>query len=187
MKVALGWKAHTGWAALVVVGGGRDELEVVERRRVELIEPDTPWAKQPYHAAEKLGAVEAAELVSRSIEIARRTALAQMKATCRELAAAGHEVAACAVLAGAPLPPFTVAEILAVHFRMHKAEGVLYRDVLVRAGRACGLRTVEISEKRRPDERLARRLATLGKEIGPPWGKDQKDAAAAAVIALRGD
>jgi hypothetical protein len=29
-------------------------------------------------------------------------------------------------------------------------------------------------------------IASLGKSVGPPWGKDQKDAALAALIALRG-
>jgi hypothetical protein len=28
-------------------------------------------------------------------------------------------------------------------------------------------------------------LNALGKSVGPPWGKDQKDAALAAMIALR--
>ena len=33
--------------------------------------------------------------------------------------------------------------------------------------------------------RLDARLAALGKSAGPPWGKDQKEAAAAALVALR--
>ena len=35
-----------------------------------------------------------------------------------------NEVAACAVLVGQSMPDWSVEEILAVHFRMHKAEGV---------------------------------------------------------------
>ena len=77
---------------------------------------------------------------------------------------------------------------------MHKAEGVLFRDALVRASRACGLTCVEILEKQL-DERaetvlatplanLRKTLASLGKAAGPPWGKDQKDASLAAMIAL---
>jgi hypothetical protein len=52
MRVALGMKAHSGWAVLVVVGGRGGETRVVDRRRVELVEEG--WAKQPYHAAEHL-------------------------------------------------------------------------------------------------------------------------------------
>ena len=33
--------------------------------------------------------------------------------------------------------------------------------------------------------RLDARLATLGRSAGPPWGKDQKEAAAAALVALK--
>jgi len=95
-----------------------------------------------------------------------------------------------------PMPDWTVDEILAVHFRMHKAEGVLFRDALARAAGACGLTLLEIPEKQL-DEHAERALATsvnrlrgtiasLGKSVGPPWGKDQKDASLAAMIALQG-
>jgi hypothetical protein len=94
------------------------------------------------------------------------------------------------------MPDWTVDEILAVHFRMHKAEGVLFRDALARAARACGLRLLGIPEKQL-DEHVERALATsvnslrktiasLGKSVGPPWGKDQKDASLAAMVALQG-
>jgi hypothetical protein len=33
---------------------------------------------------------------------------------------------------------------------------------------------------------MLQRIAALGKSAGPPWGKDQKDAALAALVALRG-
>jgi len=35
-----------------------------------------------------------------------------------------------------------------------------------------------------PATRLATRITALGKSIGPPWGKDQKEAALAALVAL---
>jgi hypothetical protein len=51
---------------------------------------------------------------------------------------------------------------------MHQAEGELFRDPLVAGARACDLP-----------------LTTLpGKSAGAPWGKDQKEAAAAAFVAL---
>ena len=36
---ALGLRAHSGWAALVVVAGPRSSPAVVDRRRIELIDP----------------------------------------------------------------------------------------------------------------------------------------------------
>ena len=60
----------------------------------------------------------------------------------------------------------------------------------------CGLPFVGIPEKQL-DEHAERTLATsvkslrnqiasLGKSVGPPWGKDQKEASLAAMIALQG-
>jgi hypothetical protein len=36
-----------------------------------------------------------------------------------------NDVTACAVLVANPMPDWSIEEILGVHFRMHKAEGVL--------------------------------------------------------------
>jgi hypothetical protein len=197
MKTAFGVKAHSGWAALVALGRAGSELQLVERCRMELVErEDASWARQPYHAAERLNPADARKLVGRGLESARRIAVREMGAAVGRVREAGHDVTACAVLAVDPLPDWTVDEILAVHFRMHKAEGVLFREALARAATACGLTFFGIAEKQL-DEQAERALATpvnslrstiasLGRSAGPPWGKDQKDASLAAMIALQG-
>jgi hypothetical protein len=192
MRVAFGMKAHSGWAALVVVGKRRGGLVVVDRRRIELVEE--AWAKQPYHAAEDLKPDAARDLVERGVEAARRIAVREMRAAVKR--ERENEVAACAVLVADPMPDWSTDEILAVHFRMHKAEGVLFRDALVRAAKACGLRLVAVPEKLltkhaervlgTPVSALVKTITALGKSVGPPWGKDQKDAALAALVALQG-
>jgi hypothetical protein len=194
MKVAFGMKAHSGWAALVVVGTRDGDFTVVDRRRIELVEDE--WAKQPYHAAEDMEAGAARALVERGIEATQRIAVREMRAAVRREQERKNEVTACAVLVANPMPDWSIEEILAVHFRMHKAEGVLFRDALVRATNASRLRLVAIPEKLltkhaesalgSPMSRLAKRVMTLGKSVGPPWGKDQKDTALAAMIALQG-
>jgi len=191
MKVAFGMKAHSGWAALVVLGISDGELAVVDRRRIELVEEE--WAKQPYHAAEEMKGAEARDLVGRGIEAARRIAVREMRAAVKREKERKNEVVACAVLTGNPMPDWSVEEILSVHFRMHKAEGVLFRDVLARAAETCGLKLIAIPEKQlmKHAEKalglastLVSNLAALGKVVGPPWGKDQKDSALAAMVAL---
>jgi hypothetical protein len=195
VKLAFGLKAHSGWAALVALGEDRGALQVVERARIELVEKGNEgWAKQPYHAAEEMDPPEARELVGRAVASARGIAARGMRAAVQRATAAGHKVVACAVLVGDGMPDWTVDQILAVHFRMHKAEGELFRDVLVRAARTCQLDLVAIPEKRllehaeralkTPAARLTKTVATLGKSIGPPWGKDQKDASLAAWAGL---
>jgi hypothetical protein len=194
MRIAFGAKAHSGWAALVGLGDGDDGLVVVDRRRIELAQGH--GANQPYHAAQPLAPAAARALVARSVHAAERLAVQELRAAVKRAQDQGHVVEASAVLVGASMPDWSVEEILAVHFRMHKAEGVLFRDALVRATVACGLRLVAIPEKvltthaqsalGLTSAALARQMVALGKSVGPPWGRDQKDASLAALVALRG-
>jgi hypothetical protein len=193
MKVAFGFKAHSGWAALVALGKNGSNLTVVDRSRVELVEEE--WAKQPYHAAEDLDPKEARDVVKRGINDARRIARREMRAALKRERDRGNDVVGCAVLVGTPMPDWSVEQILAVHFRMHQAEGVLFRDVLADAATTCELKLITLPEKtllaeaakilKAPAAELLETVATLGKITGPPWGKDQKDAALAALVALK--
>jgi hypothetical protein len=188
MKVALGFKSHSGWAAMVIVGVAGNGFEVVDRRRIELTDEGETWAKQPYHAAENLEAEEANRVVASGIESARRVAIRQMREVVSVLNRSGHKFAGCGVVVPEPMPNWTTGEILAVHFRMHKAEGVLFPDSLCLAARECKLPLAAVPEKKLAEanpEISPNAIAALGKSIGPPWGKDQKCAAMAAIVALR--
>jgi hypothetical protein len=195
MKVAFGLKPHSGWAALVVLGSQADDLQVLDRRRIDLVETrDAGWAKQPYHAAEGKSQAEARRIVERGIESARRIAIRELRSAIHRMTEKGTKVSACAVLSTDPMPDWSVEEILAVHFRMHKAEGVLFRDALARAAAECSVKLVAIPEKTlaafaqkalaTPSAKLFDTVSRLGKSVGAPWGKDQKEAALAAMIAL---
>jgi hypothetical protein len=195
MRVALGFKAHSGWAALVALGRAAGGLLVVDRRRIELADPaDGEWARQPYHAAEGLPPARAKAVVERGVATARRMAAAELRRAVFRAKDAGHRVIGCGVLVGRPMPDWTVDEILAVHFRMHQAEGVLYRDVLIHAARTCKLPIVEAREQqisaeaarrlKRSASQLTEQVSALKSQVGAPWGKDQKDAALAAMVAL---
>lgn len=192
MKVAFGFKAHSGWAALVVLCKQAGEVAVVDRRRIELV--DEPWAKQPYHAAEGLERQAARDLVKRGIDAAHRLALREMRAAVKREHDRKNEVTGCAVLVGTPMPDWNTDEILSVHFRMHKAEGTLFQNALVRAAEECKLNALTVLEKelmvqassqlRMRSDLLANKLVGLGKTVGAPWGKDQKDAALVALMLL---
>jgi hypothetical protein len=193
MKVVFGLKAHSGWAALVTLGKEGNDYIVIDRSRVELVEEE--WAKQPYHAAEELEPKEARDVVKRGIDAAHRIARRELKTLAKRHRARGNEVAGCAVLVGNPMPDWSVDQILAVHFRMHQAEGVLFREALIAAAKASELKLVTLSEKtllqeaekllRTPGSKLLKTVNALGKSIGPPWGKDQKVAALAALVAFK--
>jgi len=152
------------------------------------------WAKQPYHAAEELEPGEAATIVKRGIQSAQKIALQEMRAALKRERNQGNEVAACAVLVGNPMPKWSVAEILAVHFRMHQAEGVLFREVLIKAASKCSVPVLAMNEKslmeesasalKTSPEKLQKKIAAIGKIAGSPWGQDQKAATVAAMVAL---
>jgi hypothetical protein len=196
MRVALGWKAHSGWAALVALGGDVREPQLIERSRAELVPADgAEWAKQPYHAAEGLEPEDARDVVKRAVASAHRCAERAIRAACDRCAQSGHDVCGCAVLVGSGMPAWSTDEILSVHFRMHKAEGELFRDALVAGARACELPLTTLPDKSALEAaaralgltraQLDARIAALGSAAGAPWGKDQKEAAAAALVALQ--
>jgi hypothetical protein len=195
VRVALGFKAHSGWAALVVVGNSGDEFQVIDRRRIELVEErDSLWAKQPYHAAEDLDPENARAMVKRGTAAAYRIAEREMRAAVKRQKQR-HKIASCVVLVPNPMPEWNVAEILAVHFRMHQAEGVLFPNALAKAADKCGLNLLTIPEKQLSEQAekaltiplssLMKEVMRMGKAVGPPWGKDQKNAALAAMVGLK--
>jgi hypothetical protein len=47
MRVAFGMKAHSGWAAMVAIGRQGGTVQVVDRRRLELVaKAEQPWGKK---------------------------------------------------------------------------------------------------------------------------------------------
>jgi hypothetical protein len=65
IPAALGLRVHSGWAALIVVGGSTRAPEISARRRIEMADPRLPGSQQPYHAAEGLELAKAAALLKR--------------------------------------------------------------------------------------------------------------------------
>jgi hypothetical protein len=107
----------------------------------------------------------------------------------------GTTVVGACVPGGNARLPHALPDILAVHARIHAAEGAFYRDVLADACTQAGLLVSRAPERDIPalagkalgssDERLRERLVVLGKSLGPPWGEDQRVATLAAFIALK--
>jgi hypothetical protein len=183
MRATLGFRAHSGWAAMVAVAGTIDAPLVLDRQRIVIAEPDMPGSKQPYHAASELPFPEAEALVRKAIESSRALALEAMSASVKALRSRGHEVAGCGVLLGSgkALPP--LEGILASHALIHTAEGEMFRNVLVWAAEEHHLPVTGVREKE-VDATLLKRIESLGKLIGPPWTQDQKYATVAALTAL---
>jgi hypothetical protein len=189
---ALGLRAHSGWAALVAVGGEPASPHVLDRRRIEMA--DGREAKQPYHAAEERPLAKAQALLGRLSRQAQERASAGLGAALADLRAGGHDVVGAIVLtaSGRPLP--ALESILASHALIHTADGEHFRDALAFAGKEHRLPVARIREKDlvvQAAQTLGRSAPVLqaavtawGKPLGPPWTQDQKLSALAAWLGL---
>jgi hypothetical protein len=186
MRTALGFRAHSGWAALVAVAGTVDAPRVIERRRIAIADAELAGSKQPYHAAAGLPLPQAEALVRSAVASSRALAVEAILAARKRLESTGHEVAGSGVVLGSGKPLPALEKILASHALIHTAEGELFRDVLVWAAKNCGLPVAGVRQKDL-DASALRRLDSLGKRIGPPWTQDQKYATVAAFRVLESD
>jgi hypothetical protein len=190
---AVGCRAHTGWAVLVVLAGEVSRPEVAFRGRAELGDPSGRVRRNVYQASRALEPTAAADAVRAAERVGTEQAAAALEATVREAAAAGSVVRACAVVVGrfrgAPLE-----SILRSHALAHAAEGRLYQDALLQGAESQGLAAFAVTKASIWDEaeaalgvaasELRGRIDELRQKMGPPWAQDQKLAALAAWIAL---
>ena len=193
-RAALGFRAHSGWAAVVVVTGTPVSPVVLDRRRIEIADPKVRGSKQPFHAAEGLPFKQAEQLIRRCTASTNALAERAVRRVVDDAEGKGYRVTGCGMLtaSGRPLP--ALAAILASHALIHAAEGEMFRQALVRASEGCGLPVTKVRERdllerataalRTPAGKLQRRLADLGRPLGPPWTQDQKLATLAALLAL---
>jgi hypothetical protein len=73
-RAAVGFRAHSGWTALIVLAVNKGVPKVLARERVHLVETFTYEFRQPYHTAEKMQPDEGRAFVSRMRTEARRLA-----------------------------------------------------------------------------------------------------------------
>jgi hypothetical protein len=191
---AVGFRVHSGWAAVVALAVVKGAPEILARERVHLVETFTYEFRQPYHSALKLQPEEGRAFVSRSRDGARRLALRAIKNLQRSLEEQGYKLTRSEVLlaSGRPLP--ALPQILSSHALIHTADGELFREALLHASERCGLETMSIKEREVLDaasralrigpSALKNRIAELGRPLGAPWSQDEKLASLAAWLAL---
>ena len=183
MGTALGFRAHSGWAAVVVVGGTIDAPHVLARLRIAIADPSIRGSSQPYHTAAELPLRKAEAFLRDAVESSGALAFEAISAIVTSFRSHGHPLVRCGILRGSGPPLPALDRILASHPRIHTAEGEMFRDVLASAAQRCGLSVTDIREKA-IDAASIGRIASLGKLLGPPWTLDQKYATIAALTAL---
>ena len=182
VEAALGFRAHSGWAAMAAVAGSLEAPLVILRRRVELADRRVSGSVQPYHAAKEMHPNDAEAFINSCARDAKAKAEAALRKVIFELDGKGaHLVGAC-VLSGSGRLPADLAAALASHPMIHTAEGEFFRDALRKACESCSLPVSRIREKELLP--LEPRVSGLGKTLGPPWRKDEKLCAIAGWMVL---
>lgn len=187
---ALGLAPHSGWAAAVVIGGSAQAPRVLARERLELADPTLEGSRAPYHAMQPLALPLAREALARYEAQAESLARAGLAALLDRTGGAR----AAGILAGEGRAPADLAAILASHALIHTADGNHFRAALARSLEALDVPVFRVRPREllaraaaalgRPEADLTARVAALGRELGPPWGADQKAAALLAWLLL---
>ena len=191
---AVGFRAHSGWTALVALSLEDDSPHVLLRQRTHLVKTFTYEFRQPYHTAEKKSPAEASSIIAHARTDARHLAYQAIHSVQTRLQEQNYELKRCGLLlaSGRPLP--ALPQILSSHALIHTADGELFREALIHASLRCGFKIFTAKESvlletashtlhLQPDE-LIRRLTNLGSGLGSPWTRDEKFAALVAWLSL---
>jgi hypothetical protein len=173
---------HLGWAVAVTASANH---EVVDRRRIELIEPGMPTAPIE-HEAKSLSDDAAARMVAR----ARASALRAASASLDQLAASLAEPVASMSLRAWPLDfPDDIAVLRRPPYDS-RADSVMYCQLLSECADVRGwevhlfdARNVEAQAARILGERAGDALRRPRATLGPPWTRDHRIALAATIVA----
>lgn len=178
----MGIAHHLGWAVVVTAAPGGT---VVDRRRIELVEPGVATAPI-HHEGRPLDDAATQALVTE----VRASALRATSAALDELMAAVARPIISMSLRAWPLDfPDDIAIVRRAPYEA-KADSVMYRQVLAEQARARGW-DVEVFDARDVEARAAALLGPRADEVlhgprtalGPPWTRDHRMALAATIVA----
>ena len=191
---AVGFRAHSGWTALVAISLEDGSPLVLLRQRPHLVKTFTYEFRQPYHSAEKRSPAEARSIISRVRTDARHLAYQAIHSVQTNLREHDYELKRCGLLLASARPLPALPQILSSHALIHTADGELFRKALIHATLRCGFQMFTAKESElletashtlhlQPDD-LVRRLTSLGSALGPPWTQDEKFASLVAWLSL---
>jgi hypothetical protein len=193
---AIGVSVHSGWGAVVIVAGSCGAEEVLDRRRLVIIESKMAGAAQPYHyvQAKEIHAAEAH--LNRCAAESLRLAVEALTRLATELGDRGFMLVASALLLSSARPLPDLEKILASHPLIHTAEGEFFRHAFRTAFEHLKIPITRIPARDLDDYALKafgkaapeiqKRIDGMGRTLGAPWTKDEKTAALAAAIVLAG-
>lgn len=173
---------HLGWAVVVTAG---PDHRVIDRRRIELVEPGVAVAPI-HHEGKQLDDRAAAALVADVRASARRASSAALAQLVHSVAEPIESISLREWSTNFPAdietqrrPPYEA-----------RADSVMYRQVLAESAEARGwnvclfdAKTVEVQAREILGERADDVLHRPRQTLGPPWTKDHRVALAATIVA----
>ena len=177
----LGIADHFGWAVAVTASADR---EVVDRRRIELIEPGLPEAPIHYEA-HRLDVAETVALVAK----VRASVIRATSAALDEVAAAlPAPVVSMSLRTWPPDFPGDIAVQRRAPYEA-RADAIMYRQVLAELAHARDWK-VHFYNAKEVEGQAISMLAERADEVlqgpraamGPPWTKDHRTALAATIV-----
>ena len=188
--VSIGFRAKTGRAIAVVLGGTSDEPLVLAKTEITLFDRNIPATAQPYHAVMDLPWKESEKAARKYTKVIEKIARHTVTSMLNEQAAKGNRVSAVGIVGSADRD---LTKIGNPHIRAHAAEGILFRRVLDLAAEANGLQWRAFSDETltagagRRSAWLKRKIDELRTRVAAPWRAEEKQAATAAWLVLHGE
>jgi hypothetical protein len=192
MAAAIGFTVKSGWAAAVVVEQAKGGIRVLDSRRIELSDPALPDSKQPYHDGFAMMRQKGPAL-TKLLTSVRRFGQRSVANALNAAHTRGGDLAGAGVVVGSLIDPTTIGN---EHIRIHAMEGQLFREVVAAAATAHGLVPVIWRERdlvsagvrhlQQAEAAVRGHLADCGRTVDGPWRAEQKSAALAAWLVLRG-
>ncbi|MGZ4843710.1 MAG: hypothetical protein ACXVJ1_03335, partial [Candidatus Angelobacter sp.] len=125
---AIGVSVHSRWGAVVAMAGGHGAEEVLDRRRLVIIDSKIAGAAQPYHYVKKMEIRAAEKHLNKCAADSARLALEALTRVAAELRDRGFMLVASAILLSSARPLPSLEKILASHALIHTAEGEFFRQ-----------------------------------------------------------
>jgi hypothetical protein len=193
-SAAIGLRIHSGWGALVAVAGVNGAQEIIERRKIIVIDPKAAGVAQPYHFIEEMELRAAERHLARCASDSKRLAVEALREVSAHLRDSGFALAGAAILLSSARPLPDLDEILGSHALIHAAEGEFFRHAFRQALERLEIPVTGIRERDLDDHarktfgkaatEVHQRIDGMGRLLGPPWTEDEKTAALAAAIIL---
>ncbi|MBZ5506834.1 MAG: hypothetical protein LAO78_15365 [Acidobacteriia bacterium] len=179
----------------MVAISGQLGIEIIERRKIVIIDPKATGVTQPYHYVEEMELHAAEKHLARCAGESRRLALEALRQTSAQLQNRGFALLGSAILLSSARPLPGLDKILGSHALIHTAEGEFFRLAFRQAFERLEIPVIGIRERELDDyaqkvfgkatAEVHKNIDSAGRSLGPPWTNDQKTAALAAAIVLK--